>query len=89
MVRDPSGAAITAAHIKLQNPETGLVRAGTTSVEGDYAFPALLAGDYEISVEAPGFHSIRRVASVEAGSTTAADFVLRVGEAKDLSLIHI
>jgi hypothetical protein len=34
-------------------------------------------------VEATGFRNIRRTASVEAGSSTAADFVLRVGEAKD------
>ena len=83
VVRDPSGAAVTGAHMKLQNPATGLVRAATTSAEGDYGFSALLAGDYEVSVDAPGFRSILRTASVEAGSTTTADFVLRVGEAKD------
>ena len=82
-VRDQSGAAVAAAHVKLQNAATGLIREVTTSTEGDYSFPALPTGEYEVSVEATGFRNIRRAASVEAGSTTAADFVLGVGEAKD------
>ena len=82
-VRDQFGAAVAAAHVKLQNAATGVIREVTTSTEGDYSFPALSTGEYEIRVEATGFRDVRRTASVEAGSTTAADFVLAVGEAKD------
>ena len=49
------------------------------SARGDFSFPALLAGEYEVSVEAPGFQRVVREAVVEAGATTTADFTLRVG----------
>ena len=53
------------------------------SAQGDFSFPALLAGEYEVSVEAPGFQRMVRQAVVEAGTTTTADFTLRVGDVKD------
>ena len=44
---------------------------------------ALLPGQYEISVEAVGFQRTARAATVETGSTTRADFHLRVGALSD------
>src|SRR5580704_14356823 len=55
VVRDPSGAAVSAAQVKAVRAATGLARAIATSARGDFSFPALLAGEYEVTVEAPGF----------------------------------
>jgi hypothetical protein len=83
VVRDPSGAAVSAAQIKAVSMANGLERTIATSEQGDYSFPALLAGEYEVSVEASGFQRIVRTAAIETGVTTTADFTLRVGETKD------
>lgn len=83
VVRDASGAAVPAAQVKLRSTSTGLARTMATSGQGDYSFPTLLAGEYEVSVEVPGFQRVIRQATVEAGLTTTTDFNLRVGDAKD------
>ena len=83
VVRDSSGAAMAAAHVKILSLSTGLARTIATSVTGDYGFPSLLAGEYELSVEASGFQRTVRRAAVEAGETTSADFKLTIGDVKD------
>jgi hypothetical protein len=80
VIRDPSGAAVVGARLKAQSVTTAVVRTATTSEQGDYSFPALLAGEYDVSVEASGFQRMARTASVEAGASTMSDFALRVGE---------
>ena len=80
IVRDPSGAVITGAPVQALSRATGLARTTVTDERGDYSFPALLAGDYEGSVDAPGFQRIVRTVIVEAGTTTTADFTLQVSE---------
>ncbi len=83
VVRDPSGAAVAAASVKVLSISTGLARTIVTSATGDYSIPVLPAGEYVVSVEASGFQSEVRQASVEAGETTTADFKLIVGDVKD------
>jgi hypothetical protein len=83
VVHDPSGAAVPAAHVKALIKATGATRRINTSDQGDYGFASLLAGDYEVSVEASGFRRIVRQATVEAGTTTTADFTLQVGDMED------
>ncbi|HEY2860544.1 MAG TPA: carboxypeptidase-like regulatory domain-containing protein, partial [Terracidiphilus sp.] len=83
VVRDSSGAAVPAAKVKAVRAATGLERTTATSGQGDFSFPALLAGEYEVSVEAPGFRRMVRQGAVEAGTTTTADFMLLIGDTKD------
>src|SRR5262245_27076684 len=83
VVLDPSGAAVTGAQVKLVSLATGLTRAVATSEQGAYSFPALLPGEYKVSVEVQGFRSIVQLATVEAGATTTMDFALRVGATND------
>jgi len=83
MVRDPSGAAVAAASVKVLSISTGLARTMATAATGDYGIPVLPAGQYEVSVEAAGFQRIVRQAEVETGETTTADFQLAVGDVKD------
>src|SRR5260370_3824215 len=76
VVRDPSGLAVAGVRVKVASPSTGLERSVTVSEQGDYSFPALLAGEYEVSVAAQGFQRIVRTPLVEAGATTTPDFAL-------------
>jgi len=83
VVRDPSGAVIIGAQVKLVSLATGLTRAVATSEQGVYSFPALLPGEYKVSAEVQGFRSIVQRAAVEAGATTTIDFALLIGAAND------
>ena len=83
VVRDPAGAAVSGAQLKVVGLATGLTRAATTSEQGDYGFPVLQAGEYEVSAELQGFRRIVRHVTVEAGATTTTDLELVVGDMKD------
>jgi len=78
---------VAAANVKVLSISTGLARSIATSITGDYAIPVLPAGQYEVSVEAPGFQRIVRQATVEAGETTTSDFKLTVGDLKDSVIV--
>ena len=83
LVHDPSGAAVPGARVNAMSLTTRLVRTANTAEQGNFSFPALPAGGYEVSVEAPGFESKVRIAEVQAGTTTTADLILRIGDVKD------
>ena len=83
VVRDPSGAVVTGAQVKLISLATRFTRTMATSAEGDYSFAALLSGDYEVSTEVEGFRRVVIPVIVEAGVTTKSDSVLSVGDAAD------
>jgi hypothetical protein len=83
VILDPSGAAVSGTRLKVVNLATNVARTATSFEQGDYTFPSLGAGEYEVSVEANGFLRMVRRASVEAGATTTADFALRLGDVKE------
>jgi hypothetical protein len=80
VVRDPSGAALAAAEVKVKSVVTGLERTSSSSAQGDYDFPSLPVGEYEVTVEASGFKRAMRRAIVEAGRTTTTEFSLDIGD---------
>ena len=83
VVHDPSGAPVAGAHVKAVSLAMSLTRTATTPQPGDYTFPALLPGDYEVTVEAPGFRRSVRRASVEAGYASRAS-----GRHSNVSVTH-
>jgi hypothetical protein len=83
VVNDPSGATLAGASITAVSIATGLTRTTIASEQGDYSFPALLAGEYELTAEALDFQRVMRSVAVEAGTTTTANFVLSVGRVSE------
>src|SRR5829696_192058 len=60
-VTDASGAVIANAKVTVTNTRTGVKREDTASSTGDYSFPLLDVGDYDVAVDAGGFKSeVRR-----------------------------
>ena len=55
VVTDPSGGVVSGASVGARNVDTGIQSSITSDGSGRYRFPSLLAGSYQISVEAPGF----------------------------------
>ena len=54
-VRDAQGASVAGANVKLSNPSTGLERTMVTDENGDFNFPELALGTYQVSISKDGF----------------------------------
>ena len=80
LVTDSSGAAIPGAKVQITRVSTGAVRNGVTSQSGDYSFPAIDIGEWNVHVESQGFKS-RTVTAVrvETQQKVRLDFTLEVG----------
>src|SRR5260370_1902326 len=55
LVTDSSGAVIPAATVKITRLATGDVRTTTTNGSGNYVFPVLEIGEYDVTSSASGF----------------------------------
>ena len=80
VVRDASGGTVAGAAITAVSRVTQQARTTSTGQRGEYSLPALSAGEYDITVEAPGFQRVSLTAIVEAGGTTRADCAMPIGE---------
>jgi len=67
-VVDLSGAAVSDAKLTVRNLDTGLQKTSTSNNAGTFSFTALPVGNYEASVEKPGFSKF-----VQTGITLTVD----------------
>ena len=63
-VTDPSSAVIAGAKVTLENEGTGLTRTATTNEAGNYSFPDLPVGSYQVGVTFAAFKSAVRTGIV-------------------------
>src|SRR5262245_5898704 len=75
IVRDPHGAVIPKASVKVTDNSTGVEQATVSSSEGDFLFPNLQFGSYKLTAAAPGFQT-----------TVIASVVVQSGRITDLSV---
>jgi len=54
-VADSSGAAVAGARVSIVNTETNTAVGTQTNSDGNYTSPALIVGDYQVTVEHAGF----------------------------------
>ena len=54
-VRDPSGAVVAGAKVTARSNASNQQHSVTKSESGEFLVPLLPPGDYEVSVESPGF----------------------------------
>lgn len=74
-VRDPSGAAVSGAEVRVRNMATNVTRETTTNPEGVFRVPNLPPGPYEVSVTRSGFSRY-----------VQGPITLRVGQDVDLNI---
>jgi hypothetical protein len=87
-VTDQSGAVIPNATVTITEKATSTVRSLTTNNAGLYSAPALLAGEYDVRTEAPGFRTLVRQATVTAGNTITVDVQMSLGQASDVVTVE-
>ncbi|MCU1237901.1 MAG: TonB-dependent receptor, plug, partial [Candidatus Solibacter sp.] len=84
-VRDASGGVVPGANVTAKNEATGVTYRQTTTQAGLYAFPALPAGDYTVTVEMKGFKTSKNAGNqLVVGTPLAVDVVLSIGETTDV-----
>jgi hypothetical protein len=57
LVTDPTGAVVVGFSITAINPQTNFTRKTVTNASGSYAFPSLLAVNYNLRAELQGFQT--------------------------------
>ncbi len=83
-VTDESGARIPNATIAIKHKATGAERHLTSAEDGAFSAPALAAGVYDVRIEAKGFRTVVREATVEVGAVTSADVRMLIGQAAEI-----
>lgn len=79
-VLDPQGAVMSNAKVTVTNQATGVSQEITTTSAGTYNFPALLPGQYTVSVDATGFaKNVRKDVLVAADQDNEANMTLKMG----------
>jgi hypothetical protein len=78
-VTDASGAAVSGAAVRAENTGTGEKQSATTNDTGFFRIVNLNPGQYRLTVEAAGFKTMQRQASVDIALTTQANFSLQIG----------
>jgi Carboxypeptidase regulatory-like domain len=82
VVTDPSGSAIAGAKVTVTNAGMGTQNSTVTTGAGAYTVPQLAAGDYSITIVAPGFSTlIRNGITVSVGQTATINLQPAVGQA--------
>jgi len=80
VVTDSSGGIVAGATVTVTNPQTNATRTATTNASGNYVFPALLPGVYDVRVEAQGFQpEVRNGVQLQVQQEARLDFQLKVG----------
>jgi hypothetical protein len=81
VVRDGTGAVVPQATVTVRNTETGLTRVTETGAGGNYTFPSLPVGPYELTVERAGFRQlVRSGITLAIGQEAALNLTLEVGQ---------
>ena len=79
-VTDPGGAAIVGATVQVTNTGTNVSTPLTTNVSGFYQSPLLPGGQYQVTVEAPGFKkTVRSNLILQMSGQIKIDIKLEVG----------
>ena len=84
-VSDPSTASVPAAQITFVNRTTNTSAVVQSDYDGNYAILYVAAGVYDVTVEAAGFKKLsRRGVEVRVGDKLTIDFILEVGEIREV-----
>jgi hypothetical protein len=74
-VTDPSGALVAGATVTVTMPSTGFTQSATANSQGQYSFPEVQPGVYQVTATASGF-----------AATTYTDVLIEAARTKDLPI---
>jgi outer membrane receptor for ferrienterochelin and colicin len=77
-IKDEDGAAIAGACVKLSRVGVRFERDAVSDANGDFRFPALYEGNYQVTIEAQGFSSASRDVALGSSKPQELNFTLSV-----------
>src|SRR5579883_2378443 len=78
-VTDPNGAVLPGASVVVKNVATNVENTTTTNADGDYTFPLLQPGRYNLTVNAQGFApAVREGIEVKVADKLTLDVQVQV-----------
>jgi len=81
---DPSGAVLPGIHVTARDTTTNISESVITNASGQYVFPDLQPGTYELTASAPGFATaIYKDIVIEAARTKDLAIKMKVGQATE------
>ena len=83
MVHDPQHHPVGGAHATLQATNSAYQRMQTTNADGVFQFPGVPLGEYQVTVEAPGFASAAQVLLLAAASAPVLHYQLALAGAHE------
>ena len=84
IVADPSGAVVSGATLTISQPSTGFTATVTSNESGQYVFPVVQPGTYQLKASAKGFsEAFYESVIVSVARTTELKVALKVGEATE------
>src|SRR4051812_10049819 len=84
-VRDAEGAAVPNAKVTVRNVATGIINTTNTDGQGDYIFPAVKIGTYEVRAEASGFSAaVAENVNITVNARQRVDLSLQVGQVSEV-----
>ena len=84
LVTDSTGGVVPGAAVILTNTGTGVARTVQTNETGNYSFPSVQVGNYEIKVEMQGFkgETVKGL-RVETAAQVRQDIRLEIGQVSE------
>ena len=80
LVTDPTGAVVAGAQVTVTNTGTAEVHTAVTNDQGDYVFPELQPGTYDVRVNHPNFkEQVNRGVQLFVSSTAVVNAALQIG----------
>ncbi len=86
-VADPQGRAVTGATVRLLLPDGAPVGETTTDSTGAFSFPVFAAGQYRITVAAPGFTALNRDVAVSGDAPTRTEIQFTTLQVQSQSVV--
>jgi hypothetical protein len=84
-VTDAQGAVVAGSTVTLTNIDTGVQASTHSSTSGDYQFPNLVAGHYQVRVHSEGFaEAVSTSFAIENGTTRRVNIALKVGQVAEV-----
>jgi len=83
-IADPTGAVLANVRVTLTNQATGVGTDTTTNANGEYVFPQVAVGNYQMEFDLAGFKkNVQKDVHVDLNQVVTVNSVLQIGEAKE------
>jgi outer membrane receptor protein involved in Fe transport len=88
IISDPSGAVVAEATIAVQDVGTGYSQSTNSTSAGQYLFPTLPVGTYQITVSVPGYtRYVQKGIVLSVGQAATQDVQLQVGKVAEQMVV--